>query len=77
MMASAESGGDEAQGHFHAGCHYENCVVYHAHGGFVVGSEMSGGVKNMFVSNCTFIGTDIGLRLKQQGVAAVWLKIFV
>ncbi|MEO5891540.1 MAG: glycosyl hydrolase family 28 protein, partial [Ferruginibacter sp.] len=41
-----------------------NCVVYHAHGGFVVGSEMSGGVNNMFVSNCTFIGTDIGLRFK-------------
>ena len=41
-----------------------NCVVYHAHGGFVVGSEMSGGVNNMYVSNCTFIGTDIGLRFK-------------
>ena len=41
-----------------------NCVVYHAHGGFVVGSEMSGGVHNMFVSKCTFIGTDIGLRFK-------------
>lgn len=41
-----------------------NCVVYHAHGGFVVGSEMSGGVNNMFVSNCTFIGSDIGLRFK-------------
>jgi DNA sulfur modification protein DndE len=42
----------------------KNCVVYHAHGGFVVGSEMSGGTNNMFVSNCTFIGTDIGLRFK-------------
>ncbi|MFN8252855.1 MAG: glycosyl hydrolase family 28 protein [Ferruginibacter sp.] len=42
----------------------KNCVVYHAHGGFVIGSEMSGGVNNMFVSNCTFIGTDIGLRFK-------------
>lgn len=41
-----------------------NCTVYHAHGGFVVGSEMSGGAKNLFVSNCTFIGTDIGLRFK-------------
>ncbi|MFM6925743.1 MAG: glycosyl hydrolase family 28 protein, partial [Ferruginibacter sp.] len=41
-----------------------NCTVYHAHGGFVVGSEMSGGTNNMFVSNCTFIGTDIGLRFK-------------
>jgi len=42
----------------------KNCVVYHAHGGFVVGSEMSGGTNNMFVSKCTFIGTDIGLRFK-------------
>ena len=41
-----------------------NNTVYHAHGGFVVGSEMSGGARNLFVSNCTFIGTDIGLRFK-------------
>ncbi|ALJ00095.1 glycoside hydrolase family 28 protein [Rufibacter tibetensis] len=42
----------------------KNNVVYHGHGGFVVGSEMSGGVKNVHVSNCTFMGTDIGLRFK-------------
>lgn len=41
-----------------------NTTVYHAHGGFVVGSEMSGGARNLFVSNCNFIGTDIGLRFK-------------
>lgn len=41
-----------------------NCTVYHSHGGFVVGSEMSGGANNLFVSNCTFIGSDIGLRFK-------------
>jgi polygalacturonase len=41
-----------------------NSTVYHAHGGFVIGSEMSGGAKNIFVSDCTFIGTDIGLRFK-------------
>jgi polygalacturonase len=41
-----------------------NCTVYASHGGFVIGSEMSGGVKNITVSNCTFIGTDIGLRFK-------------
>ncbi len=40
------------------------CDVYHAHGGVVVGSEMSGGVQHVFVENCTFIGTDIGLRFK-------------
>jgi len=42
----------------------KNNIVLHGHGGFVVGSEMSGGVKNIFVSNCTFIGTDVGLRFK-------------
>ncbi|GAB3008631.1 glycoside hydrolase family 28 protein [Niabella terrae] len=40
------------------------CTVYASHGGFVVGSEMSGGVNNVYVSNCTFIGSDIGLRFK-------------
>ncbi len=42
----------------------KNCTVYHAHGGFVVGSEMSGGAKNIYIDGCTFIGTDIGLRFK-------------
>ncbi|MEB2777781.1 glycoside hydrolase family 28 protein [Algoriphagus sp. D3-2-R+10] len=42
----------------------KNNIVYHAHGGFVVGSEMSGGVRNVHVSDCTFIGTDVGLRFK-------------
>jgi len=40
------------------------CTVYAAHGGFVIGSEMSGGARNIYVTNCTFIGTDIGLRFK-------------
>ncbi|WP_072530521.1 glycoside hydrolase family 28 protein [Bacteroides ilei] len=39
-------------------------AVLHGHGGFVVGSEMSGGVKNIYVDNCTFLGTDVGLRFK-------------
>nr|WP_121273776.1 glycoside hydrolase family 28 protein [Pedobacter schmidteae] len=42
----------------------KNSTVYHAHGGFVIGSEMSGGARNIFISDCTFIGTDIGLRFK-------------
>ncbi|WP_232227087.1 glycoside hydrolase family 28 protein [Flavobacterium commune] len=41
-----------------------DCVVYHAHGGFTIGSEMSGGVKNIFAKNLTFNGTDCGLRFK-------------
>lgn len=43
-----------------------NCVVYHAHGGFVIGSNTDGGMKNISVSNCNFIGTDIGLRFKSS-----------
>ncbi|WP_166238631.1 glycoside hydrolase family 28 protein [Paenibacillus turpanensis] len=41
-----------------------NCTVFHGHGGFVVGSEMSGGARNIVVENCSFIGTDVGLRFK-------------
>ena len=41
-----------------------DCVVYHGHGGFVVGSEMSRGVRNITVENCTFVGTDVGIRFK-------------
>lgn len=42
----------------------DNCIVFHGHGGFVVGSEMSGGVQNISVTNCRFLGTDVGLRFK-------------
>lgn len=54
------------------------CTVYASHGGFVIGSEMSGGVKNVFVSNCTFIGADIGLRFKTtRGRGGVVENIFI
>ena len=39
-------------------------TVYHAHGGFVIGSDVSGGMKNIVVRRCTFSGTDTGLRFK-------------
>lgn len=56
----------------------KNCTVYHAHGGFVVGSEMSGGAKNIFVTDCTFIGTDIGLRFKTtRGRGGVVEKVYI
>lgn len=42
----------------------KNCIVYHGHGGVTIGSEMSGGVRNVSVSDCTFMGTDVGLRFK-------------
>jgi polygalacturonase len=55
-----------------------NNVVYRAHGGFVIGSEMSGGARNIFVSDCTFIGTDIGLRFKTtRGRGGVVENIFI
>ncbi len=41
-----------------------NCAVAHGHGGVVIGSEMSGGVRNVEVSDCRFDGTDVGLRFK-------------
>jgi polygalacturonase len=56
----------------------ENCTVFHAHGGFTIGSEMSGGVRNIRVNNCTFVGTDIGLRFKStRGRGGVVEKIFI
>ncbi len=41
-----------------------DCKVFDAHGGFVVGSEMSRGISNVLVENCIFAGTDIGVRFK-------------
>lgn len=56
----------------------KNNVVLHGHGGFVVGSEMSGGVKNIYVSDCTFLGTDVGLRFKStRGRGGVVENIYI
>lgn len=56
----------------------KNCIVYHGHGGVTVGSEMSSGVKNLHVSNCTFIGTDVGLRFKSnRGRGGVVENIYI
>lgn len=56
----------------------KNCIVFHGHGGVTVGSEMSGGVKNLHVSNCTFIGTDVGLRFKSnRGRGGVVENIYI
>ena len=42
----------------------ENNTVFHAHGGFVIGSEFSGGMQDIVVQHNTFSGTDTGLRFK-------------
>ena len=53
----------------YAPCHditITNCTLERGHGGVVIGSEMSGGVKNVVISNCVFIGTDRGIRIKSR-----------
>ena len=57
----------------------DGCTVFKGHGGFVVGSEMSGGVRNISVSNCHFLGTDVGLRFKSKRgrggvVENIWIR---
>ena len=56
----------------------DGCTVYHGHGGFVIGSEMSGGCKDIVGKNCVFIGTDVGLRFKStRGRGGVVENIYV
>lgn len=56
----------------------DNCKVFKGHGGFVVGSEMSGGVRNVSVTNCQFMGTDVGLRFKSvRGRGGVVENIYI
>jgi polygalacturonase len=55
-----------------------DCVVYHAHGGFVIGSESFGGVNNVSVRNCIFIGTDVGVRFKSlRGKGGLVENVFI
>ncbi|MBB5437752.1 polygalacturonase [Pedobacter sp. AK017] len=41
-----------------------NCTMLSGHGGVVIGSEMSGDVRKISISNCVFDGTDRGIRIK-------------
>jgi polygalacturonase len=41
-----------------------NCTMLSGHGGVVIGSEMSGDVRRISISNCIFDGTLRGLRIK-------------
>jgi polygalacturonase len=41
-----------------------NCTIGTGHGGITIGSEMSGGVRNIHVSHCVLRGTGGGLRFK-------------
>ncbi|HUV06058.1 MAG TPA: glycoside hydrolase family 28 protein [Armatimonadota bacterium] len=55
------------------------CRTQRGHGGVVVGSEMSGGVRNVFISDCRFDGTQRGIRMKSRRgrggvVENIWVK---
>lgn len=43
-----------------------NCLMEYAHGAVVLGSEMSGGIQDITVSQCLFSHTDRGLRIKTR-----------
>ncbi|MFB6320013.1 glycoside hydrolase family 28 protein [Saccharicrinis sp. FJH54] len=44
----------------------KNCTTKHGHGGVVIGSEMSGGVRNVYAHDCDFSQTQRGLRIKSM-----------
>ncbi len=55
------------------------CKVNKGHGGIVIGSEMSAGVRNILVENCHFDGTAKGLRFKSRigrgGIVGnIWIR---
>jgi polygalacturonase len=43
-----------------------NCTSKRGHGGLVIGSEMSGGVRDVFMEDCQFEGTDRAIRIKSR-----------
>jgi polygalacturonase len=46
--------------------HVRNCTFKRGHGTVVIGSEMSGGVRNVLAENLTADGTDAGVRIKTR-----------
>ncbi|WP_338285608.1 glycoside hydrolase family 28 protein [Luteolibacter sp. LG18] len=54
-----------------------HCSSKHGHGGLVIGSEMSGDVRNVFMHDCEFEGTDRAIRIKSRsGRGGVVEKIY-
>jgi polygalacturonase len=60
-MKTAEGSTAPAENHI-----IENCIMKDGHGGITIGSEISGGAKNIYAINCTLSSPnlDIILRLK-------------
>jgi polygalacturonase len=55
------------------------CSSKRGHGGLVIGSEMSGDVRNVYMHDCDFDGTDRAVRIKARRgrggvVANVWVE---
>lgn len=42
------------------------CHLVRGHGGVVIGSEMSGGVRDVAITGCVMTGTDRGIRIKTR-----------
>lgn len=64
-----KSGRDEEARNLNVPCQnitITNCTMLNGHGGVVIGSEMSGSVRKVTISNCVFDGTDRGIRLKSS-----------
>lgn len=56
-----------------------HCTSKRGHGGIVIGSEMSGDVRNVYMHDCDFAGTDRVLRIKSRPgrggvVENVWVE---
>jgi polygalacturonase len=64
-----KAGSEDENPEKRAGCsdiRISGCVLEHGHGGVVIGSEMSGGIRDVVVSDCIFRGTDRGIRMKSR-----------
>ena len=64
-----KSSGENSKGPRLMNINIHDCTVHHAHGGFVIGSNTDGGMKNIHVINCDFIGTDYGIKIKTDDKA--------
>lgn len=51
-----------------------DCSIVRGHGGIVIGSEMSGGVRDVQVANCLLRGTDRGIRIKTRRGRGGWVQ---
>jgi len=56
-----------------------NCTFSHGHGGIVIGSETSGGVRNVYAYGCSFRGTDRMVRIKTArgrggAIESLWFR---